>query len=232
LTYLGHIPIVFFPMTAAPRHLCCAAGAAFFVALAVRGFAQAPLPKDSPFMPAAGGAGTVTNPNEIWELAAVQTIDLKTSVYIYDRQAKKGKWVPVGSTVEGITAKSYDAARELAAVQIGGVEKLLNLRKASATPNTGVAAVTAAPNSWSIPPLAANAPTSPTAVAAATPATTLAIPQPPPPAPGTVAHQEQEARMLVSDLLEIGIAQRKAYEEAQKKAAAEKAGQAATAPKP
>ena len=35
----------------------------------------------------------------------------------------------------------------------------------------------------------------------------------------TIARQEEEARMLVSDLLEIGMAQRKAYEEAQKKAA-------------
>lgn len=33
------------------------------------------------------------------------------------------------------------------------------------------------------------------------------------------AEQEKEARMLVSDLLEIGIQQRKAYEEAQRKAA-------------
>ena len=35
-----------------------------------------------------------------------------------------------------------------------------------------------------------------------------------------VVKQERDARMLVSDLLEIGMAQRKAYEEAQKKAAA------------
>jgi hypothetical protein len=45
----------------------------------------------------------------------------------------------------------------------------------------------------------------------------------PPPAPGSAAEiqtrQETEARMLVSDLLEIGMAQRRAYEEAQRKAA-------------
>jgi hypothetical protein len=39
------------------------------------------------------------------------------------------------------------------------------------------------------------------------------------------AEQEKEARMLVSDLLEIGIQQRKAYEEAQRRAA-ENAGRA------
>lgn len=45
---------------------------------------------------------------------------------------------------------------------------------------------------------------------------------PKPEAPATPESQvkaETEARMLVSDLLEIGMAQRKAYEEAQKRAA-------------
>jgi ABC-type phosphate transport system permease subunit len=54
------------------------------------------------------------------------------------------------------------------------------------------------------------------------PIVTQGIPQPPP-APGSIAQQEVEARMLVSDLLEIGIQQRKAYEEAQKKADQERA---------
>jgi hypothetical protein len=43
-----------------------------------------------------------------------------------------------------------------------------------------------------------------------------------------IAKQEREARMLVSDLLEIGMQQRKAYEEAQKKA--QQAQQAAAKP--
>ena len=37
-----------------------------------------------------------------------------------------------------------------------------------------------------------------------------------------IVKQEREARMLVSDLLEIGMQQRKAYEEAARKAAAAK----------
>ena len=41
--------------------------------------------------------------------------------------------------------------------------------------------------------------------------------QPVPPAPPQ--RQEAEARMLVSDLLEIGMAQRRAYEEAQRRQA-------------
>lgn len=46
------------------------------------------------------------------------------------------------------------------------------------------------------------------------------VPLPPPSSP---AEAEREARMLVSDLLEIGMQQRKAYEEAQRKASAESA---------
>ena len=43
-------------------------------------------------------------------------------------------------------------------------------------------------------------------------------------------HQETEARMLVSDLLEIGMVQRRAYEAAQSKAAREKASTPAEEP--
>jgi hypothetical protein len=43
---------------------------------------------------------------------------------------------------------------------------------------------------------------------------------------------ETEARMLVSDLLEIGIAQRKAYEDAQRRAAEGKSGQPPAADQP
>ena len=42
----------------------------------------------------------------------------------------------------------------------------------------------------------------------------------PPEAVGSAAREQLEARMLVSDLLEIGIQQRKAYQEAKQKAAA------------
>jgi len=52
-----------------------------------------------------------------------------------------------------------------------------------------------------------------------------------PPTPETQAKQETEARMLVSDLLEIGMAQRRAYEEAQRKAA-EAGGGNSAAPTP
>jgi len=62
-----------------------------------------------------------------------------------------------------------------------------------------------------------------TAVATADVPRPDAAPTPPlPPPAGPPDVQEREARMLVSDLLDIGQQHRKAYEEAQRKAAAEK----------
>ncbi len=212
------------------RFLLCAALAGVLTGRAAE---EAPLPKESPFMPTAGGAVTV-GASEAWEFAAVQTVEKKTSVYIYDRPSKKGRWIAVGDTADGIAVKSYDAARDLVAVRVGGVDKTLALRKASASNGAATpapAAATAA--AWNVPPPATAPAAAPVAPPTDTPAALPTVPQPPPPAPGTIAHQEQEARMLVSDLLEIGMVQRKAYEEAQKKAAAEKASRpvAATPPR-
>lgn len=203
-------------------------------ALLVNASAQTPLPKESPFVSTAAPAAT-TAPGETHEFAGVSTLEKKTLVNIYDKQARKGKWIAVGETVDGTTVLRYDSAREQVVVRIGGVEKTLTLRKAGTRAVTSgrapAAAVPwAAPAGWnstppSTPPVTAGTATASTAAAAAQPtgpvATSLpAVNQPPPPAPGTTAYQEQEARMLVSDLLEIGMAQRKAYEEAQKKSAA------------
>jgi hypothetical protein len=61
-------------------------------------------------------------------------------------------------------------------------------------------AITPAANASGVSPAASNAPAAP-------------------PTPAEIqTRQETEARMLVSDLLEIGMAQRRAYEEAQRKA--------------
>jgi hypothetical protein len=203
--------------------------------IGVLGRAEDALPKNSPFSSAVVPS---TNPtgNDTFEIAAVTTIGKKTSLNIYDRQAKKGTWVDVGATVGDFTVLSYDNAREQSVVRINGVEKILRLRKASAPSNLPLASTNAVPTPTplpvpaTVPPLATTIsnpapatlptvgpPADPTAAGTAN-AITPTLPQPPPPVPGSVAHQEQEARMLVSDLLSIGAAQRQAYEEAQKKA--------------
>ncbi|MEO5960504.1 MAG: hypothetical protein ABIZ49_14400 [Opitutaceae bacterium] len=199
---------------------------ALFAAMASGVLAQTPLPKESPFLPASSAATAAPAAAEVHELAGVSTMGKQTSVYIFDKQTKvpKGKWIPVGETMEGITVLNYDSPREQVLIRVGGVEKTLKLRKSTSNVN-GVAAVGAPPplpgplprpGGWNAPQVPTPPVAPPVAVAPVT--TPAQKPEPPPPI-GSVAHQEQEARMLVSDLLEIGMAQRKAYEEAQKKAA-------------
>jgi hypothetical protein len=178
------------------------------------------LARESPFLPT-GIPALAAGSGEAYELAGISTMGRQTSVNIYDKIGKKGLWIAVGETASGITVSKYDSARELVVIRVAGTEKILALRKAASS--------TARPGAIPPPPVAAgfNIPPPPTVVpvalapapltaAGASPAP--AAPRPAPPVPGSVAHQEQEARMLVSDLLEIGMAQRKAYEEAQKKA--------------
>lgn len=166
-------------------------------------FAQTALPKDSPFLPAPGTAPAVAAAGDIHELAGVSSTGKSTLVCIYDNQAKRSRWIAVSATVDGIKVLSFDAAKDEATIKVGEQQKTLRMRKAAVAGSVNAGA---------------------NAAAFATPAPTVTQGTPqPPPAPGSVAQQETEARMLVSDLLEIGIQQRKAYEEAQKKAEQEKA---------
>lgn len=108
----------------------------------------------------------------------------------------------MGQNDGGIEVVSYDANNDQAVVRFDGQVHLLSLRHARMGPAGGPQLVGAYP-----PPgtsLSANAPV-------VDPSTVGKSPE--------VVKQEREARMLVSDLLEISIKQRKAYEEAQRKAA-------------
>lgn len=189
------------------------------------------LARESPFLPTGIPASSSAS-GEVYELAGISTMGRQTSVNIYDRTGKKGLWIAVGETANGITVSKYDSARELVVIRVAGSEKILALRKPiAAGARPGALTPTSPSAGFNIPPPVPVVPvalaTPPATAGSAAPPTTVVStdsvspgpPQPPPPAPGSVAHQEQEARMLVSDLLEIGMAQRKAYEEAQKKAA-------------
>lgn len=173
--------------------------------------------KTSPFVPAPtpATAPTTTAP-ENYELAAISTIGTKTTVSIYDKAAKKGRWIRVGESSDGIQVLRFDPRREQVVVRIqNGPEKTLSLRTSTSTPVVTTSSLSAVSPPIPLPPVK---PESEPAVLADAPPPTPASATPPP-APGTPAYQEHEARMLVSDLLEIGMAQRKAYEDAQRKAA-------------
>lgn len=195
----------------------------------------------SPFMPPAS-VMVSTSPTESLEFAGINAMANKTYVNVYDKTTKKSRWIAVGETEKDITVLAYDPRREQIVVKTGAGQKTLMLRKGTGTLNapTPVAAMPAA-SGFAIPtppapqPLAQPVSTDVAATSGPAPAPAAAEPvaAPKPDNSGksqTIARQEEEARMLVSDLLEIGMAQRKAYEEAQKKAAAQQAEQQSAPP--
>ena len=187
--------------------------AAFALGLSSRAAAQSTPAKNSPFLPAPGSAvAAPTNSSETLQFSGVSVDGPKTFVSLLDTQTKKSRWIAVGSTIEGLNVVSYDAQRDQVVVRIGGADKTLSLRKSSGVTASANLNYTPLVASFALPASATGAP--------AIPAPTMGTPVPPPTTP--TAKAEQEARMLVSDLLDIGIIQRKAYEEAQKKAELDK----------
>jgi hypothetical protein len=215
------------------RLLVVAASGATFAGAAEK---SAPLPKESPFR-AAGAPAENTAPGETLEFAGVSSMGKTTHLIFHDKTTKKNRWVGIGETVDEISVLNYDARLEQAVVRVNGVQKILPLRKGTGPANAPHAATPVAANFAAPAPLPA--PSIPhtvspnTTPATVQPAAPLPAPAPPPAGPATpetIAKQEQEARMLVSDLLEIGMAQRKAYEEQQRRAAEQGAQPAAPAP--
>lgn len=188
-------------------------------------------------MPRAAAAA-MAGPSETLEFAGVNVMGTTTFINVFDKQTKKGRWISVGGTENGISVLAFDPLRDQVVVKSGDIQKTLTLRKATGVVNaprpvtvmpaaSGFAVASPAeitPNAAPLPAPSFPTPSADAPVAAA-PAPVSARPEAPA-KPTTVARQEEEARMLVSDLLEIGMAQRKAYEEAQKKAAAAQTEQA------
>lgn len=173
--------------------------------LAPFAFAQSPLPQTSPFLPAPGTTVIVTQP-ETLEFAGVSVVSKQTLISLYDTKEKRGRWIPVGGKSEGIEVVSYDGAHDQVVVRQAGQLKTLVLRKPSKMSAT-------------VAPMMAGNQATPAMVPTPVASTTSNQPK----KPLTQAQQEEEARMFVADMLDIGMQNRKAYEEAQKKAAAEKA---------
>jgi hypothetical protein len=156
---------------------------------------------NSPFAAAGGGSGSAGARAEAYELAGSTSQDSQVSVCIFDRQNKRSEWIAVGDTIDGIRVVSYDAASDAAVVTVNGTRKDLVMRKD---------AVASAGPSYTPP----TAPSGNAQVASLVP-----VPPAASALPGTAAAEQREARMLVSDLLEIGIQQRKAYQDAKQRAA-------------
>ena len=208
------------------------------------GYAAEPTgaPKKSPFMPSGTAAASpAAAANQTIEFAGVSTVGSRTDLIFHDKGAKKSRWVGVGETVEGISVVSYDSRREEAVVKFNGEQKTLALRKGGRTvhaPATAPVATLPGAAGFAVPTLlpgaepfqTMQAPLSGSMNAAQAQAAPPVAPPSGPATPEQIAKQESDARMLVSDLLEIGMAQRKAYEEAHRRAAQGEAAGAPAAP--
>ncbi len=176
------------------------------------------LPEQSPFLPPPTAAAPATVDTAIgYHLSGMTVVGRDTLLSITREADKRSTWIPVGKTTGEITVVRYDAANDRAVIRVAGQEHTLTMRQptvisapASVTPLIPAPSFTAAPLAPASDPAAIPAP--------------VAMP------PLSVQEEkEMEARMLVTDLLEIGQRQRQAYAEAQRQAAAQKAAEAARA---
>jgi hypothetical protein len=156
---------------------------------------------DSPFLPGNAPAPDAhAGSNEPFQLVGIGVVGDKVSVCIYDAAEKRSRWIAVGQHLGDLEVVSCDVEAEKSVIRIGKESKTLTL------PKPTVSAAASAP-------AAAGADASATSTTATA---TVAVA-----ANATEEDQAREARMFVTDLLEIGMQQRKAYEEAQRKAAEE-----------
>ena len=152
------------------------------------------LPGTSPFLPAAA-TGTGAPASTKYQLGGIMNKGADLMVSITRLSDRQSFWISVGGTVSEVTVLSCNPDRDEATINAGGEKLTLTLRKTATQTGNELPVLASAPS----------------------------VVTPPLPAPvGPPEVQEREARMLVTDLLDIGQQHRKAYEEAQRKAAAEK----------
>lgn len=177
----------------------------WFTAFAAANLVHSEPAKDSPFLPPANVAPAAAA-SAAFALTGMTVVGKDTLLSITSQSDKRSTWVSVGKTVGDITAVSYDPKTETAVIRTQGKNHTLVLKKGAVVSGPAVQFLQAAPAS----------------TGAANPQPTMAPVDVPTTALSPQEEKEMEARMLVTDLLEIGQQQRKAYAEAQRQAAARK----------
>jgi hypothetical protein len=165
------------------------------------------LTQESPFLPAATTAAAPAESATL-QLAGISVIEPKIYVLLVDTVnagKSRSRWIAIGAKVDDLEVLSCDVDKGEAVVRIGSDLKTLALRKPAGTKSGALPAAFAGQS----PPMPLVGPAG------------GALPQVAPLV--TREEKEREARMLVSDLLDISMRQRKAYEEAQRAAAAAEA---------
>ncbi len=175
------------------------------------------LPTRNAFQRDAGnGASAAVAPappaDAVLEFSGLMKLGSTTMVCITTLADKRTRWIKVGESSDGITVPPQEAPTHSVTVRHAGREVTLPFKQ----PTYDASALA---ESYQLSAL----PAGPAPMAGVAPAVAL-----------TNEEKETEARMLVSDLLEIGMIQRKAYQEAkqreiEEKRAAREATQDATA---
>jgi hypothetical protein len=177
------------------------------LAIALLGSSGMSWAQSSPFMRQGGNtpaiSSTGTEAPADYAFTGVVALGNEPMVCITTVATQRSQWIKVGQTVAGIRVLDHDPETRTVLIQRAGREMTLELKKRTFDPSQLQA----------YQPIAA-APVAQAGLAERVPLTN--------------EEKATEARMLVSDLLEIGIIQRKAYEkakqertEAQKQAAQE-----------
>jgi hypothetical protein len=183
--------------------------------------AEGALMSDSPFLPAAAGSAeglAVKESTDCYELAGSLVKPAGALVCLFNKSNGHSLWIPVGGSEEGIEVLAYDSKEDRVTFVADGVKRELTLRKVASKPAGGSGLpprgfpVASSSNQGFHPPQVAR----PFPTGRPIPVTTRSP---------EVVHQETEARMLVSDLMEIGAQQRKAFEEQRARAEAAKTPQ-------
>jgi hypothetical protein len=134
------------------------------------------------------------------EFSGLASIIDQRSFNFTDSRTRKNFWVPLGGTENGFTVESYDEHSEQVVVRRGTRTRPISLRKTVLVAMPVTANPTYRPNSAPVPPV-----------------TTAAAPRAPgtgvdeiknPKSPEEIKQAEYEARMLVSDLLDISMQER------------------------
>jgi len=190
------------------------------------------IPTDSPFLPDRSPGAPGTAPEGEIQLSGLTSIGGKPMVCLTDVTKKKSRWLAVGAKDEAYEVLSADFNTNEAIVKVNGDRRVLPLRKAATgklamqPPRPPQGGPGQPPGQVTGPVQAVIAPTQAQQVPLSNEVGPAGGKLPPVAPAASKEEQEREARMLVSDLMEIGMRQRKAYEEARKKAEADNAAKA------
>jgi len=154
------------------------------------------------------------------ELGALQLSGISslggTSMFNFvDPRSNKSFWVPLNGSTNGFSVTAFDEKTVTVTVARNGQVRSMQLRQAQIAAMPTTTAVTASPTPVSVPARPPGSP--PMTVVRTADGGEIANPK----TPQEIAQAEMEARMMVSDLLEISMQERarqKALREAQQKA--------------